>query len=72
LESHAIEDNNTYYMKTLAGTLSVEVKQSFIMMEQAEPKLGKIFDDYDYLSNLFKIDNRVHFFKKEKLTFYVE
>ncbi|WP_408011844.1 hypothetical protein ACJROX_17175 [Pseudalkalibacillus sp. A8] len=40
----------------LAGTLSVEVNQSFIMMEQAEPKLGKIFDDYDYLSGLFKID----------------
>lgn len=32
-------------MKTLAGTLAVEVNQGFIMMEQAEPKLGKIFDD---------------------------
>jgi PhzF family phenazine biosynthesis protein len=56
LDCHAIEDNNTYFMITLAGTLSVEVNQSFIMMEQAEPKLGKIFDDYDYLSDLFKID----------------
>lgn len=56
LDSHAVEDNNTYFMKTLVGTLSVELNQSFIMMEQAEPKLGKIFDDYDYLSDLFKID----------------
>ncbi|WP_155590935.1 PhzF family phenazine biosynthesis protein [Lysinibacillus cavernae] len=56
LDSHLIEDNNTYYMKTHAGTLSVQVNQSFIMMEQAEPKLGKIVDDYDYLSDLFKID----------------
>ncbi|MFJ6208259.1 PhzF family phenazine biosynthesis protein [Lysinibacillus sp. NPDC092081] len=56
LDSCAIEDNNTYFMKTLAGTLAVEMNQSFIMMEQAEPKLGKIFDDYDSLSDLFKID----------------
>ncbi|MFJ3386508.1 MULTISPECIES: PhzF family phenazine biosynthesis protein [unclassified Lysinibacillus] len=56
LDSCAIEDNNTYFMKTLAGTLAVEVNQSFIMMEQAEPQLGKIFDDYDNLSYLFKID----------------
>lgn len=56
LDSQAIEDNNTYFMKTLAGILSVEVNQSFIMMEQAKPKLGKIFDDYDYLSDLFNID----------------
>ncbi|WP_226530615.1 PhzF family phenazine biosynthesis protein [Metabacillus niabensis] len=56
LDSQAIEDNSTYVMKTLAGTLSVEVNQSFIMMEQAKPKLGKKFDDYDYLSDLFKID----------------
>ncbi|WP_427108320.1 PhzF family phenazine biosynthesis protein [Lysinibacillus xylanilyticus] len=26
------------------------------MIEQAKPQLGKIFDDYDSLSNLFKID----------------
>ncbi|WP_042144310.1 PhzF family phenazine biosynthesis protein [Paucisalibacillus sp. EB02] len=56
LDSHAIEDNNTYFMKTLAGTLSVEVYQSFIMMEQAEPKLGRVFDDYDVLSDIFKIN----------------
>ncbi|GAB0168713.1 PhzF family phenazine biosynthesis protein [Lysinibacillus sp. CTST325] len=56
LDSCAIEDNNTYFMNTLAGTLAVEVNQSFIMMEQAEPQLGKIFDDYDRLSSLFKID----------------
>ncbi|WP_156304711.1 PhzF family phenazine biosynthesis protein, partial [Lysinibacillus sp. FJAT-14745] len=56
LDSCTIEDNNTYFMKTLAGTLAVEVNQSFIMMEQAEPRLGKIFDDYDSLSSLFKID----------------
>lgn len=33
-------------MNTLAGTL----------VEQAEPQLGKIFDDYNSLSDLFKID----------------
>ncbi len=43
-------------MKTLAGTLPVVVNNSFIMMEQAEPKLGKAFDDYDDLSNIFKIN----------------
>lgn len=56
LDSHMIEDHNTYFIKTIAGTLSVEVNPSFIMMEQAEPRLGKVFDDYDYLSALFKID----------------
>ncbi|MFJ7979414.1 PhzF family phenazine biosynthesis protein [Lysinibacillus xylanilyticus] len=33
LDSCAIEDNSTYFMNTLAGTLAVEVNQSFIMME---------------------------------------
>lgn len=56
LDSQLIEDNNTYFMKTRAGTLSVEVNQSYIRMEQAEPKLGKIFNDYHSLSNLFNID----------------
>jgi len=56
LDCQAIEDNHTYYMKTLAGTLAVEVNQSFFMMEQAEPRLGKIFDDYDKLSTLFNMD----------------
>ena len=56
LDSNSIEDNNTYFMKTLAGTLPVEMNQSFIMMEQAKPRLGKIFDDYNYMSDLFKID----------------
>lgn len=31
-------------------------RNSFIMMEQAKPKLGKIFDDYEYLAELFNID----------------
>lgn len=56
LDNHDIEDNHTYFMKTLAGTLPVEVNQSFIMMEQDKPKLGKIFEDYDVLSNLFNMD----------------
>lgn len=56
LESQTVENNHTYMMETLAGTLSVEVNQSFIMMEQAKPKLGKTFDDYEYLAELFNID----------------
>lgn len=56
LDCNFIEDNNTYFMKTLAGTLPVDVNHSFIMMEQAEPKLGKVFDDYDNLSDIFKIN----------------
>ncbi|AMO85811.1 putative isomerase yddE [Solibacillus isronensis B3W22] len=55
LENKAVENNHTYMMKTLAGTLSVEVNQSFIMMEQAKPKLGKTFNDYEYLADLFNI-----------------
>lgn len=56
LENKVVENNHTYMMETLAGTLSVEVNQSFIMMEQAKPKLGKTFDDYEYLADLFNID----------------
>lgn len=56
LESQTVENNHTYMMETLAGTLSVEVNQSFIMMEQAKPKMGKTFDDYEYLADLFNID----------------
>ncbi|OBW60248.1 epimerase [Solibacillus silvestris] len=56
LENKAVENNHTYMMETLAGTLSVEVNQSFIMMEQAKPKLGKTFDDYEYLADLFNIE----------------
>ena len=43
-------------MKTLADKLAVKVNSGFIMMEQAEPRLGKIFDDYEVLSELFNID----------------
>lgn len=56
LDQQTIEENNTYFIKTIAGTLSVEVCQSFIMMEQAEPKLGKIISDYDGLSKIFNIE----------------
>lgn len=42
-------------MKTLAGTLVVEVNQSFIMMEQAKSQLGKIFDDYDSFLTFSKL-----------------
>lgn len=56
LDSKHIDDNNKYYMKTLAGTLPVYINNSFIMMEQASPELGEKFDDYEALSNIFKID----------------
>jgi PhzF family phenazine biosynthesis protein len=55
LDSKSIEDNNKYFMKTLAGTLPVYVNNSFIMMEQAEPRLGKTFEDYEALAHIFKI-----------------
>lgn len=57
LDSGIINDNNKYFMKTLAGTLPVYVNDSFIMMEQAEPRLGKTFKDYDTLSKIFKVNN---------------
>lgn len=59
LDHHMIEDNDTYYMKTEVGILPVEVKQSFIMMEQGEPRLGKIFNDYDELAKLFNLDKNL-------------
>ncbi len=56
LDSKNIDDNNNYFMKTLVGTLPVNVSNSFITMEQGEPKLGKIFDDYKALGEIFKIN----------------
>ncbi len=56
LDNNDVEDNNRYFIKTLAGTLAVEINQSFIMMEQAEPMLGKTFDNYVHLANLFNMD----------------
>ena len=38
-------------METLAGILSVEVNQSFIMMEQAKLKLRKIFTKLVNINN---------------------
>ena len=38
-------------METLAETLSVEVNQSFIMMEQAKSKLRKIFTELVNINN---------------------
>lgn len=57
LDSNIIKDNNKYFMKTSAGSLPVYVNNSFIMMEQAQPKLGKTFEDYDTLSKIFRIDD---------------
>lgn len=56
LDNQDIENNHTYMMRTLAGTLPVEVKDSFIMMEQNGPKLGQVFDQYEELSRLFHMD----------------
>ena len=56
LESKYISDNNKYFMKTLAGNLPVYISNSFIMMEQASPELGNKFEDYEKLSQIFKID----------------
>ncbi|MDN4525995.1 PhzF family phenazine biosynthesis protein [Fictibacillus fluitans] len=56
LDQQTIEGNNTYFIKTLAGTLSVEVRPPLFMMEQAEPKLGKIVNNYDDLSKIFNIE----------------
>lgn len=56
LDNNDIKDNNTYFMKTHAGKLPVEVNHSFFMMEQDKPRLGKLFNDYEALANLFSID----------------
>lgn len=58
LHAQLIEQNHTYYMKTTTGTLPVDVQDSFIMMEQGEPKLGKTFGNEE-LAKLFHIDERV-------------
>lgn len=56
LENDDIKENHTYFMKTLVGTLPVEVNHSFFLMEQNKPKLGELFTDYEDLANLFSID----------------
>jgi PhzF family phenazine biosynthesis protein len=56
LDSKEIEENNKYFMKTLAGVLPVYISDSFIMMEQAEPRLGNVFYDLNELSEIFKIN----------------
>jgi PhzF family phenazine biosynthesis protein len=56
LDCKLIQDDDQYFMKTLAGNLPVTVKNSFIMMEQAVPLIGKSFDDYNELSKIFNID----------------
>ena len=56
LDHHLVEENQTYFMKTAAGTLPVSINESFIMMEQDVPKLGMQFKDYNTLGKLFSID----------------
>lgn len=55
LDSKLIKDNNKYFIKTLAGILPVYINNSFIMMEQAKPKLGKIFNELGTFSQIFNI-----------------
>lgn len=55
LDNKNVHDNGQYFIKTLAGTLPVYIKNSFIMMEQAEPMLGETFEDYEVLSKIFNI-----------------
>ncbi|MGE5627551.1 MAG: PhzF family phenazine biosynthesis protein [Solirubrobacterales bacterium] len=57
LDSKIIRNNNKYFMKTLVATLPVYVDNSYIMMEQAEPILGKTFHDYSTLAEIFKINS---------------
>lgn len=56
LDNNDIKENHTYFMKTLAGILPVEVNRSFFLMEQDKPKLRGLFKDYEALANLFSID----------------
>ena len=56
LHQQMVQDNTTYYMKTAAGTLPVEIHQSIITMEQGEPLLGATIENVDELAELFHID----------------
>lgn len=53
-----VSSNGTYLMETKAGALPVEIKDSFIMMEQAKPQLGKNYQnqgELEELAELFRI-----------------
>ena len=55
LHETMVQENQTYFMKTIAGTLPITIQQSLIVMEQGEPCLGTEFDNKDELAALFQL-----------------
>jgi PhzF family phenazine biosynthesis protein len=55
LECGEIEDNHRYYMRTKTGVLPIYLENSFVMMEQGKPGLGRVFEDYGEIAGIFNI-----------------
>lgn len=55
LESNLVQNNNTYFMDTKSGCLPVSINDSFIMMEQAKPRISEPFKNINLLSEMFNI-----------------
>lgn len=50
-----VSSNGTYRMETKAGSLPIEIRDSFIMMEQAKPQLGKNYQNQGELAELAEL-----------------
>ena len=53
-----VSNNGAYRMETKAGSLPIEIRDSFIMMEQAKPQFGKQYQtqrELEELADLFRI-----------------
>ncbi|NLD19582.1 MAG: PhzF family phenazine biosynthesis protein [Clostridiales bacterium] len=55
LSAGLVKPGNTYINKTLAGTLKIEVKDDFIMMEMASPKILGTIEDESAIARLYEI-----------------
>lgn len=50
-----VSSNGTYRMETKAGSLPIEIRDSFIMMEQAKPQFGKQYQSQGELEELAEL-----------------
>lgn len=55
LESKYISNDNFYFINTKSGLLSVFVKDSFILMKQADPIAGEVITEVDSIADALKI-----------------
>lgn len=55
LKDGYVKDNNTYQMVTKAGRLSINIKNSLVIMEQAAPKIRETYEDYRKLAEILNI-----------------